>query len=138
MQELSPGLETSDCRHLERAGLAAASLSRKTLAPLGSAPSEHLAAALGRHPRAEAVPPLADEPRWLKGALHGEISASSGVRALIGGTITQVNRSQSGLSQAVRGYQIGERGRFGRGAPKSKKSIWRHLSLTRTEARLAG
>lgn len=91
MQELSPGLEASDCRHLEQADNAAAALSRKALTPLGPAPRQHLATAFGRHSRAKAVPPLADEPRWLIGALHAEISGIGKVSALIGGVPVLVN-----------------------------------------------
>ena len=79
MQEFSAGFEASDCRHLE-AGRRF-TLGRQTLPSLGPAPRQHLAAARGRHARAEAVPPLADEPRWLIGALHAKSPNNTGFAA---------------------------------------------------------
>ena len=134
-EELSPGLETSDCRHLERAGSAAASLSRKALAPLGSAPRQHLASALRRHPRAETVPALADEPRWLIGALHGEISGSAGGLAAYR---WRAFSSQSGASQALTRYHDAEKVCFGPTPLASIKERWQNLSRIGTEAQLAG
>jgi hypothetical protein len=45
-------------------------LRSKSLAPSRAARRNDPAAALGRHPRPESVPPLADKSAWLKSALH--------------------------------------------------------------------
>ena len=67
---------------LEAGSRARGRLSRQTLASLGPAPCQHLASARRRHALAEAVAPLADEPRWLIGALHAKSPMNTGFGGL--------------------------------------------------------
>ena len=61
--EILPSLQAFHVTGIRRLG-------RKALAALGAAAGENIAAANGRHARAEAVAALADELRGLIGALH--------------------------------------------------------------------
>jgi hypothetical protein len=61
--EILPSLQAFHVTGIRRSG-------RKALAALGAAAGENIAAANGRHARAEAMATLADELRGLVGALH--------------------------------------------------------------------
>jgi hypothetical protein len=57
---------------------------RQALAPLGSAPRQHLPSGLRRHTLAKAVAPLANETRWLVGPFHGKGLLDLGLRGEMG------------------------------------------------------
>src|SRR5215468_6165812 len=74
------------------AGALARALGGQPLAPLGAARADDIAPADSRHPRAEAMTPLADQLARLVGAFHGTVSDQKAALPIVG-RVRRVNRA---------------------------------------------